>query len=1214
MCVYLKYLEMIKKVFLYISFLFSVTTAISQNTIIPEAPASAMLDHTIFFIGDVGESEIVDSNIEMLKRQMNEVGKKGTVVFLGNTISKEYSEEEIEDIDAGDPGLVKLLNSIKDFKGELIFIPGEKEWNQGRRKGWEALTNMEIFVEDYLDRGDVFQPSGGCPGPVEIELTDEVVLLIVDSQWWLHLGDKPEAECGLESTSDFLILLNDAIQRNKNKKIVFATHHPIYSAGKHGGNFAFPGPVELYRKLFGTSQDFAYPFYKQMRYMARKVGQGYDGLITVSAHDNSLQFAKKDGSFFVVSGSGSMCDYVSQKKMDVAIREIGFSKISFYSNDEVWLEFWSVGADGNEDPHLVFREKLYTRDIPSEEDLISKYKEIDFSDSTITIAASKLYETDRKLKIKMLGQNYRKEWATPISVPVFDIATEKGGLKILKRGGGQQTRSLRLEAKDGKQYVLRSVEKYTEKAIPPGLEGSFVAKIVQDGISESHPYAALAVPKMAKAVGVYHTNPKIVYVPDDPRFGIYQDGFKNELFLFEERPNGDMSDMDNFGNSKSILGTEKLLKKRFENSDLQIDETAVLRARLFDIFLNDWDRHDDQWRWATFKKDGKRIAKPIPRDRDQAFFFSDGAIPWLIRRKWAMPKFQSFDSIVENVIGLGFNARYFDRNFIQSKEKEDWIEMAKELKSKLSDDVISEAVRNLPQEVFEISGDKIIQTLKARRDQLPTLAMDFYDFLAKKVDVVGTNENESFEINWIGKGQLKVESYRLSKKGNKKERLYSRTFKKEETKEVRIFGLGGKDKFVVKGNNDDGVKLRIVGGKGKDKFKLDNTRKQNLLIYDKRKTQVKGNGAYQKRFGKSSEVNTYDRKSFKYDVVSPNVNLNFVSDDGLILGAGINVKTQAFKKEPFGSLHKLLVNYAFAYPSVELKYFGKFKQVFRKTDFLTDIQYNTPNFQGYFYGLGNETENIQSDDDAYNRIRMGQFWINPKFRRHLGNKHSISIGAFYQQLELKDTPNRFVTDFTNPNNNLNPLTDFNTRRYLGLSVSYLWDSRDSKIIPSRGIYWSSTWKYYKGLEENDHNFHKLETDLRMYLSFGRPQRTILALRVGAAHNSKGYSFYQANKLGLKSNLRGYRQERFAGDDVVFQNTDLRFRIAQFKSFFLRGDVGILGFNDFGRVWLDNENSNEWHHGYGGGFWFAPYKLMVITANFSHSIEDNIVSIEFKYLF
>lgn len=1189
-------------------------SVLPQENTFQNAPDKALLDHSIFFIGDIGEAAIVDANINALKKQLDETQEKGTLVFLGNSVSKEYDKEEIEDINAGDPHLVKLLNAIKDHKGEVVFLPGEKEWNQGRRHGWEALVNLETFVEDYLNRGDVFLPSGGCPGPVEIELTDEVVLLIVDSQWWLHAGDKPAAECGLENTADFLILLSDAIKRNKNKKIVFAAHHPVYSAGKHAGNFAFPGPVELYRKVFGNSQDFAYPFYKQMRYMARKLGLGRKNIISVAAHDNSLQFARKDESFFVVSGSGSKSEYVAKNKMDVALRQVGFLRINFYSNDEVWLEFWSVGEKGEKAPFLAFREKLYTKDVPSEEDLLAKYKQLDFSDSTITIAASNYYTTDNSLKKKILGQNYRKDWATPITVPVFDIAKEKGGLKIKKRGGGQQTRSLRLEAADGKQYVLRSVEKYTEKAIPAGLQGTFAAQIVQDGISESYPYAALAVPKMAKAIGVYHTNPKIVYVPNDPRFGIYQEGFKDELFLFEERPKGDMSELDNFGNSKSILGTDKLLEKRFLNSDLVIDETAVLRARLFDMFLNDWDRHDDQWRWATFKKDGKTIAKPIPRDRDQVFFYSDGAVPWLIRRKWAMPKFQSFDSIPENVVGLGFNARYFDRNFLQSKEKEDWIKMAKELQFKLTDEVIEASVKGLPIEVFKISGNEIIAKLKVRREKLPEMAEEFYAFLAKEVDVVGTNDREYFEIVWADNGDVKVKTYRLSKKGKKKENLYSRTFKKDETSEVRVYGLGGKDKFEISGNKKNGVQLRVVGGKGKDKFKLENTKKQNLKIYDKRKTSIKGSGVFKNKLGRNSEVNVYNRKAFKYDVVSPGINLNFVSDDGLILGAGANIKTQGFNKEPYGSLHKFMVNYAFAFPSAQIKYSGEFKDVFRKTDFILDAEYNTPNFQGYFYGLGNETENPETDDDAYNRIRLSHFLVQPEFKMNLGRNHSLSIGGFYQQIELKATSDRFVTDFSNQYNDLDPSTDFSARKYVGLKLGYELDTRDNLITPARGMYWSSSWRFYKGIESHDRNFQKMETDMRFYLSFGRPQRTILAVRVGAAHNTNGYSFFQANKLGLKSNLRGYRQERFAGDDIVYQNTDLRFRVARFKSYFLGGEVGVLGFNDIGRVWVDNENSDKWHHGYGGGIWLAPYKLMVITANYSHSVEDNIFSLEFKYLF
>ncbi|MGQ1909390.1 BamA/TamA family outer membrane protein [Marinifilum sp. RC60d5] len=1203
-----------RKIFLFLGLLINVVCVCAQNNFISDAPDGKLLDHSIFFIGDLGEDDIVKSNLAMLQEQMSEANTKATLVFLGNSIGKNYAHEDIDEINEGDKNLIDLLDLAKNCKGEVIFLPGEKEWNQGHKHGWEAIMNLETYVEDYIGKGDVFLPSGGCPGPVEINLTDEIVLLVVDSQWWLHAEDKPEAECGLENPSDFLILISDALKRNKNKKIVFASHHPMYSAGKHGGNFPFPGPVELYRKVIGTQQDFAYPYYKQMRYMGRKLFKGTDNIITVGSHDNSLQFTEKNSSFFVVSGSGSKTDYVSNKKMDFAAREIGFSRLNFYSNDEVWIEMWSVGKNGEQDPRAIFRKKLYTKKVLSEEDLAKKYESLDFSDSTITIAASNLYDTDSKSKRQIMGNNYREDWSTPIKVPVFDIAKEKGGLRILKRGGGQQTRSLRLQAKNGKQYVLRSVEKYTEKAIPDILRGTFAAKIVQDGISESYPYAAIAVPKLAEAIGVYHANPKIVYVPDDPRFGIYQEDFKNELYLFEERPKGNMEDEDSFGNTTEVIGTDKLIEKRFKNSELQIDETAVLKARLFDVFLNDWDRHDDQWRWAIFKKDGKEIARPIPRDRDQVFFYSDGKLPWLIRRKWAMPKFQVFDSIAENVVGLGVNARYFDRNFLQSKNKEDWLQMAEELKFKLSDEIIENAIKDLPPEVYEISGKEIEAKLKARREQLPALANDFYNFLAKQVDVVGTNENEDFSAKWDKEGNLKVKVHRLSKKGNKKEKLFERKFINGETDEVRIYGLSGKDEFDVKGKNVRGVVLKVVGGKGKDKYKVEKTKRANLTIYDKSKTKIKGDGAFKNRLSKNSNVNVYDRKSFKYDIISPAANLNFVSDDGLIFGAGFNIKKQNFRKEPYGSLHKFIFNYSFMYPSIEFKYSGEITGIIGNLDLLGTFNYNTPNFQGYYYGLGNETVNPHLDDNEYNRIRMGRVEIYPKLRKKISVNQSVSFGPFYEQLELKATPGRFITDFTNMANNLDFNTDFATRRYLGVGFHHKLDTRDNKTIPSRGIYWLSSWKFYRGLGQNDHNFQKMESDLRLYTSLGRPQRSILAVRLGAAHNTSGYSFYQANKLGLKSNLRGYRQDRFAGDDIVYQNTDFRFRLAKFKSYFLGGEMGVLAFNDFGRVWLNGESSNEWHHGYGGGLWISPFKLMVITANYGMSEEENIFSLEFKYMF
>ena len=57
------------------------------------------------------------------------------------------------------------------------------------------------------------------------------------------------------------------------------------------------------------------------------------------------------------------------------------------------------------------------------------------------------------------GKHYRKEWGTIVSFPVLDMKTFKGGLTPDKLGGGHQSKSLRVIAGDGKEYVLRTVEK-----------------------------------------------------------------------------------------------------------------------------------------------------------------------------------------------------------------------------------------------------------------------------------------------------------------------------------------------------------------------------------------------------------------------------------------------------------------------------------------------------------------------------------------------------------------------------------------------------------------------------------------------------------------------------------------------------------------------------------------------------------------------------------
>ena len=154
---------------------------------------------------------------------------------------------------------------------------------------------------------------------------------------------------------------------------------------------------------------------------------------------------------------------------------------------------------------------------------------------SMTVAANTTFKTNGS-KIFWMGRNYRLEWKTPIRVPVINLSTEYGGLTPTKRGGGKQTKNLRLEDPSGREYSLRSVQKFiTAKTLPGQLESEAAADLVNDGVSASYPYANSSIPVFAHAAGIPSGNIRLVYIPDDPKLGEFREDFKNMLAILEIR-------------------------------------------------------------------------------------------------------------------------------------------------------------------------------------------------------------------------------------------------------------------------------------------------------------------------------------------------------------------------------------------------------------------------------------------------------------------------------------------------------------------------------------------------------------------------------------------------------------------------------------------------------------------------------------------------------
>ncbi len=1172
---------------------------------------SSAQDVNVFLIGDLGISEAnAKQTLEYLDQVSSEATQDDVLIFLGNNVFPiGLPPLDHEDRPAMEQKLKVQLDAIKKFPGQSFMIPGDDDWGQTRKFGWDYVKNQQTFVTDYLQDDFVFLPQGGCPGPIEIGLSGELVLLIVDTQYFLHPWDKPRKEdgCEVDGTLGALEVLEDAVQRNRDKHILVVGHHPIYTYGAYGTG---PGLKK---------QSVKNPRYKVIREGIAEIFKNAEHLVYASGHEKSLQYIRKDDNHFVVSGSGSSKTSVKGGEgTRFSKSSQGFAQLIYKENGPTLLKFWD-----SELRQSVYDEELFNRDVQSVKEAFANRP--DYSDSVVLASGNSELALKSESQKFWLGNSFRKEWAVQMEIPVFDIEREHGGLQIVQRGGGGQTKSLRLEAENGRQYVLRSIKKWPIKAVPITLRKTFALEIANDQMSSSHPYGAFAIPDLAETAGLFHTNPKLVYIPNDPNFGIYRSEFAGLVMLYEERPNDEAAFEPHFGSTKQIEGTPKVIEELKKDNDNSIDDHFLVRNRMFDMWIGDWDRHDDQWRWAEYKKKNGpgKLYKPIPRDRDQAFFITEGVIPRVLSAKWAWPAFQGMKDDMRWVPGFNWQARWLDRAFLSQLEWKDWQLQIDELQEALTDEAIEIGLKRWPQPIYDLSAERITPILKKRRENLDSFGRKQYEYLAKSVDILGSDKHEYFLVDRMDNDRTKITVHKMNKDMELDNVIYERTFLSNETKEIMLYGFGNEDVFELKGNVSRGPKVRIIGGGGKDKI-IDKSRVSGLskktVVYDKIKsTTLEKSGETRSRISNDPEVNMYDRKAFKYNKLFPLIDINFNPDDGLFLGGGFLWVDHGFRKEPFQQKHRLSGNYALATSAFAVKYAGTFTDALGKWDLNTSINVIQPFGVANYFGLGNEStfdykgEGIAGGfEDAidFYRIRYELYDYNLSFSYNFGQFSTFTIGSRFARFEVQERPGRFISD---PTNQLDLTRIFDSFYFGGVSLLYNIDTRDNQALPSKGINFNLQFDSNYGLKSNSRDFNNLKANLSHYFQIRVPSKIVIANKVEFEKVFGNTEFFNSVLLG-QGKLRGYRRSRFIGETGFYHNFDVRIKLFSFSSYLFPGSVGILGFHDIGRVWLDGESSDKWHNSMGFGLWLTPLDLVAVNFTLAYSDEETLPLLTMKYHF
>ncbi|MCB0633712.1 MAG: hypothetical protein KDD15_28465, partial [Lewinella sp.] len=1151
--------------------------------------AQTSIQHRVFLYGNMVDTKDKTAFQNRLQEVFKNIETPFTLVLNGDLVDHKLEKEDGSEALASITAIIDLINDHPN--GTLIIVPGDRDWNSSHRGGEKSLQRLEEQVKDYWDDMDKdrFHWAGdnGCPGPEEYELGPGLIVAALNTQWWNHPYDKPreaDALCDGLTADNLKEALEDIIEESRDKNVLILGHHPVRSMGQYGGYFSIgqhlsPLPVvgsfrTAYHANAGNSFDLVNEHLHPYIELLKTVLYSHDNLIYASGHEANQQILTFGNNYLINSGAPMEGKFAAHDANTVySASTPGIMEITYYDDGKVETALWEylpeTGLERqparalfhsacttlpNEDQAFV-----NTSYIPCKEQLVKAVGMSKSYAAPVQIAAGPEY-TASGWKRLWFGDHYRASWLQSIQTHYLNLDTTFGGLTIYKKGGGRQTTSLKFRSADGTVYTFRSVDKDPAKSLSYDLQETIAVDVIRDQTSSQQPYGAMAVAPLLEKLNILHVTPTLYRLPDDPKLGPFRPKYGNLFGMLEENPGKENNAGELFAGADEIDKSADMYRHFYKHQTTRLQLDEFVRARLFDILIGDWSKHEDNWKWAAFDKGNSRTYRPIPRDRDHAFSRQDGIINWIADRPFGIPTIQNFGYKFHGIRSLTYQARHMDRFLMGEAPKQLFMEQAKYIQDHISDADIEAAVHNMPPEIYEHDGKVIKAKLKNRVRHLNEAAATYYGLLAREVDVIGSNEKEYFLVNYLDNGDVQVRMFDIDdhEKGDKL--LFDRTFHPAETKEVRLWALGDDDQFAFIGGKSP-IRLRAFGGPGGDLFH--DAAKAGSLLYDKGDgTEYDLNGSAKIVHHWNKDLYEYQRNRFAYNHSSPIVGLAYSSALGIGGQIGYSFKFRKYNKEDYHSMHSIVVG-ATTEGNKTAVYSGRFHQVLRKWDLLVKASIDDATVRNRFFGIGNDTPN-ETDKfgvDYYQPLLSNYVFslgLKKDFWQHSGLQFKLGL----EQHDSKRVDNTFLSDTFE-----SIYGAHQAFKMLPAGVELDIDFRDEPGLPYRGIRLLTTYQYYALLGDGaaDRNFGVASGDLEYYLSSRNKHPLTLGLRLGGAFSHGQVPWYKLPTLGFTNGLRGYVETRFAGTSNAYFNTELRYQLMDKPTSIVPVKVGIKVFYDRGRV-------------------------------------------------
>ena len=335
---------------LFILFIFLITNYLQAQNV----------QYSLFLIGDAGD-EIEQNKVHKTLQKHLEIAGNGGVIFLGDNIYPRGLDGSKE----AELKLLTQLHTLKNFKGDWYFVPGNHDWAKGRWKGYKNVIRQANYINQYAKDSlhsleeKHFLPEEGLPGPVVKEIGN-VSLVFTDTDWWLHRPffhkvGKNDTFKNMEVTYFQRLDSILTITEKQNKQAVFISHHPIVDYGEHGFHkdkrwyfglvnytpFQIFGLLGVNRALLSEMNQ---PRYRKLSQRFYDVLKKHKNVIAVSGHEHNLQVIQRPNNLFLISGSGSKLTPlkrpITQKDCLFSVSKPGLMELIFEPNGSHHLKVW----------------------------------------------------------------------------------------------------------------------------------------------------------------------------------------------------------------------------------------------------------------------------------------------------------------------------------------------------------------------------------------------------------------------------------------------------------------------------------------------------------------------------------------------------------------------------------------------------------------------------------------------------------------------------------------------------------------------------------------------------------------------------------------------------------------------------------------------------------------------------------------------------------